>query len=175
VPHVVVAVETDERVADGEGVGAYLERVALAKLDAVRARVARERLAQDLVLVADTSVLLDGEILGKPASGAEAHAMIARLAGRAHEVWTRFVLAEASVGTPLHAETVATRVTFRAFDDEEVAAYAASGEGRDKAGAYAVQGLGAAFVSRIEGSYSNVVGLPACEVVVALRRLGLRW
>jgi septum formation protein len=172
---VVVTAEADEGVEGGEGAGAYLERVALAKLEGVRARVAREGLAQDLLLVADTSVLVDGEILGKPASDAEARAMIARLAGRAHEVWTRFVLAGTTAGAPLHAETVATRVTFRALDEDEIAAYAASGEGRDKAGAYAVQGLGAAFVSRIEGSYSNVVGLPACEVVVALRRLGLRW
>lgn len=100
--------------------------------------------------------------------------MIARLAGRTHEVWTRFAIgaAEAPART-LHEETVSTRVTFRPLTSERVRAYVASGEGMDKAGAYAIQGRGAGLVSRIEGSYSNVVGLPACEVMVALERLGL--
>jgi septum formation protein len=93
------------------------------------------------------------------------------LAGITHEVWTRFAIGAS--GATLHAETVRTQVTFRDLDDDEIARYAASGEGRDKAGAYAVQGLGAFMVARIDGSYANVVGLPACEVIVALRTLGL--
>ncbi|MEO6418911.1 MAG: Maf family protein, partial [Polyangiaceae bacterium] len=75
-------------------------------------------------------------------------------------------------GPALHVETVATRVTFRPLDRAEIEAYAASGEGLDKAGGYAAQGLGASLISRIDGSYTNVVGLPACELVVALRQLG---
>jgi septum formation protein len=100
--------------------------------------------------------------------------MIARLAGATHEVHTRFAIGlAASPSDEAHAETVVTRVTFRPLSNDRIRAYAASGEGKDKAGAYAVQGRGAALVSRIEGSYSNVVGLPACEVMVALERLGL--
>ena len=86
---------------------------------------------------------------------------------------TRFLLAAVSPSTPpAHAQTVVTRVAFRPLGPEEARAYAATGEGRDKAGAYAVQGRASAFVERIEGSYTSVVGLPLCEVVVALRALG---
>ena len=101
--------------------------------------------------------------------------MLERLAGRTHEVHTRFAIG--AIGdarsTPWHEETVVTAVTFRTLFAGEAQAYVASGEGRDKAGGYAVQGLGASFTQRIDGSYTNVVGLPACEVAVALRRLGL--
>jgi septum formation protein len=98
--------------------------------------------------------------------------MIAQLAGRTHDVMTRFVLAS-SDGEVAHAETVTTRVTFRAIDDTEARAYAASGEGSDKAGGYAIQGRAAGFAQRIDGSYTCVVGLPACEVAIVLRRLGI--
>jgi nucleoside triphosphate pyrophosphatase len=123
-------------------------------------------------------VIDDGDILGKPADADEAEGMIARLAGRTHEVWTRFAIARVEGGDRrevrvAHAETVITRVTFRALTPAKIRAYAESGEGLDKAGAYAVQGLGAGIVARIEGSYTNVVGLPACEVIVALEALGL--
>ena len=110
----------------------------------------------------------------KPQSTDEGEAMIARLAGRTHEVWTRFAIASPRVvPRVLHAETVITRVTFRSLTAAGVRAYAESGEGSDKAGGYAVQGLGAGLVARIDGSYTNVVGLPACEVIVALEGLGL--
>jgi septum formation protein len=99
--------------------------------------------------------------------------MLARLSGKTHEVMTRFAIGAMDGGEPLHAETVVTRVTFRAIAADELAAYVATGEGRDKAGAYAAQGRAGGFVSRIDGSYSCVVGLPACEVVVALRALKL--
>jgi septum formation protein len=96
--------------------------------------------------------------------------MILSLSGRAHEVHTRFLLA-APEG--VHEETVITRVTFRPLTEARARAYAQTGEGLDKAGGYAVQGLASAFVSRIEGSYSNVVGLPACEVMMALEARGM--
>lgn len=176
IPLRIAGAEVDERGCEGEGAGAYLERVTLAKLAAVRQR--REAEGAGALLVADTAVILDGVVLGKPRDEADARAMIRALAGREHEVWTRFAVAglpgEAASGAgPLHAETVATRVWFRALDEEEIAGYAALGEGLDKAGAYAIQGIGAFAVARIEGSYSNVVGLPACEVISALRRGGL--
>lgn len=188
IPHLVAAPSgVDESVGDGEHAGEYLERVVRAKL-----RVASEvfgpteasmgdtlrgvnvAAASIAVLVADTSVIVDGAILGKPASLAEAESMIARLAGRTHEVWTRFAIgAPTNEAKILHAETVVTRVTFRPLTPERIRRYAESGEGDDKAGGYAVQGLGAALVARIEGSYTNVVGLPASEVVVALETLDL--
>lgn len=172
VPFVTRSADIDESTRPGEAPLAYLERVTRAKLDAVR------RL--DLggargVLVADTIVVAPGgAILGKPRDDAEAAAMIERLAGATHEVSTRFALGEASPAAPVaFARTVTTRVAFRAVSAQEAAAYAATGEGRDKAGAYAVQGRAAAFIERLDGSYTNVVGLPLCEVVVAMREL--RW
>jgi septum formation protein len=188
IPHLVAAnAGIDETVRAGEDASAYLDRIVRAKLEAAcrvfafeAARVGDTLRGVDVtaaaaaVLVADTSVILDGAILGKPASVEDAEAMIARLAGRTHEVWTRF-----AVGSPvadvnvLHIETVSTKVVFRALTAERIRRYAESGEGDDKAGAYAVQGLGSALVARIEGSYANVVGLPACELVVALENLGL--
>ncbi|MCL2726591.1 MAG: Maf family protein [Polyangiaceae bacterium] len=174
VPFVVCAASVDESACALEDADSYLARVVLAKLEAACA-AARDLLARvGAVLVADTTVVLEGEILGKPASLDDAEIMIEKLAGCTHEVRTRFVIGSPEpVSRVLHAETVVTRVTFRSLDAAHVRAYAASGEGLDKAGAYAVQGLGAALVSRIDGSYSNVVGLPACEVVVALVHLGL--
>jgi septum formation protein len=171
VPFVVRTADVDESSMPGETPPAYLDRVTDAKLRAVR------RL--DLgpawgVLVADTIVVApDGGILGKPRDDEDAAAMILRLAGATHEVSTRFALARAAAAEPVaHARTLTTRVTFRAVDADEARAYAATGEGRDKAGAYAVQGRAAAFIERLEGSYTGVVGLPLSEVVVALRDLG---
>jgi septum formation protein len=181
VPHVVLAGQADEAVHDAEPAPAYLARVTRAKLDAVaRALPAELRARARAILVADTSVIVDGAILGKPADAHEAAQMIGLLAGRAHEVMTRFAIARVSAAgsanasvVPDHEETVTTRVTFRALTPREIRAYAESGEGLDKAGGYAVQGLGAALVPKLEGSYTNVVGLPACEVFLALGKLGL--
>jgi septum formation protein len=180
VPFVVRTADVDESVRVGEAAGAYLERVAQDKLDAVRAHVAGEAAAGSApaapagVLVADTIVIAPGgAVLGKPRDDADAQALIERLAGATHEVSTRFLLgAPGREGRVEHAQTVTTRVTFRAVSPGEAAAYAATGEGRDKAGAYAVQGRAAAFVERIDGSYSAVVGLPLSEVVIAMRAVG---
>lgn len=169
IPFVVVPASADERVFEGERVAEYLERVVLLKLAAVRAELDTGLAARARgILVADTSVVDGATILGKPSDANEARAMLERLAGRTHEVHTRFALARADAPTLAHVETVITRVSFRALLPSEMDAYAVCGEGMDKAGGYAVQGLAAGFVTRIEGSYSNVVGLPACEVVVAL-------
>jgi septum formation protein len=188
VPTLVTAVDIDERVYANEVAEAYLVRIVSAKLEAASAPFAvalnqqkgdtlqgvNIASAAGAVLVADTSVIVDGAILGKPVSPDDAEQMIARLAGRTHEVWTRFAIGAAeSPSRVLHAQTVKTAVTFRPLTAARVRAYVASGEGTDKAGAYAIQGRGSGLVSRIEGSYSNVVGLPACEVIVALENLGL--
>lgn len=171
-PILVLPAVVDESVLDGEAALPYLARVAALKLAATGARP--EAKVAGAILVADTTVILDGRILGKPADEAEARAMLRALAGRAHQVSTRFAIAGPDAPTrALHEETVSTEVVFRALDDAEIEGYAATGEGLDKAGAYAVQGLGSFAVARLHGSYANVVGLPACEVVSALRRLGL--
>lgn len=169
IPFVVRAVDVDESTRPGEPAAAYMRRIVADKLAAAMRDVGDA----GAVLVADTSVIVDDAIWGKPGSVDEAARMIGRLSGRTHEVWTRFAVGAKESDAPVHEETVTTRVTFRPLTDARVRAYAESGEGTDKAGAYAVQGLGAALVARIEGSYSNVVGLPACELVVAFERLGL--
>jgi septum formation protein len=172
VSFVVRVGDANEDVRDGESPGAYLERVVLAKLDAVRAAIEPELAACAAgILVADTTVVCDG-IMGKPADEEEAYAMIVRLAGRTHEVHTRFAIA-AIDGELAHAETVVTRLVFRAISEREARAYAATREGLDKAGGYAIQGRACAFAARIDGSYTCVVGLPACEVSVALATHGL--
>lgn len=173
VPFVVHKAEADESVREGEPAADYLVRVVSAKLAEVSSTLpdALTGTAR-AILVADTSVVVDGTIFGKPENALHAARMLEALSGRAHEVRTRFAIADASSAV-LHAETVVTRVAFRALDARAIAAYVATGEGVDKAGGYAVQGRGAAIVSRIEGSYTNVVGLPACELAVALERLGL--
>lgn len=167
----VVTASADETVLEGEPIADYLARVVLLKLASVHAVLDTELAARArAILVADTSVVLGAAILGKPNDASHARSMLERLAGRTHEVHTRFALARADAAV-VHAETVVTRVSFRRLTSVEMDSYAASGEGMDKAGGYAVQGLASGFVTRIEGSYTNVVGLPACEVVVALSTL----
>ncbi len=172
IPILIIRADVDERGRRGETPAAYLERVTRDKLVAVSADRRAERAS--VLLVADTIVLIDGEVLGKPQSTGDAAAMLERLSGRVHEVWTRFALGRAQGGASavVHAETVCTRVEFRPLTAQAITRYVATGEGMDKAGAYAIQGVGSFAVSRIEGSYSNVVGLPVCEVVVALEVQG---
>ncbi len=159
--------DVDETLRPWEAPSAYLERVTRAKLEAVRVPPAAR------ILVADTIVVVPGDVvLGKPRDDADAEAMLARLSGRTHEVRTRFVLADPEPSAPAYGETVTTRITFRTLRAAEIAGYVATGEGGDKAGSYAVQGRAAAFVSRIEGSYTAVVGLPLSEVAVAMQALG---
>ena len=122
------------------------------------------------VLGADTVVVLEGEILGKPSSADDASRMLGLLSGRTHEVITAFVLLGAD---SRQEEAVATKVSFRLIDGETIARYVESGEPMDKAGAYAIQGLGGSLVDRVEGSYTNVVGLPVAEVLKVLMRCGV--
>ena len=164
----LVDVEVDETPGRHEAPDAYVRRLAREK---ARAGQAAAPAASPPVLAADTTVVLDGEILGKPLDDADARAMLARLAGRPHEVLTGVAVLD---GRGLLVDTVvATRVRFRALTPAEIAAYVASGEPLDKAGAYGIQGLGGALVERIEGSYSNVVGLPLAETLALLDAAGV--
>jgi septum formation protein len=136
------------------------------------ARLAREKaqgidLPDAWVLAADTAVVVDGEILGKPGDEEEACAMLMRLSGRWHEVWTGFSLYRRATGE-LSTKTVCTRVRFLTLTPELCRAYVRTGEPLDKAGAYGIQGKGCFLVSEISGSYTNVVGLPMTEVLEAL-------
>jgi septum formation protein len=138
-------------------------RLAVEKAQAV------PRTADEVVLAADTTVVVDDEILGKPLDAADAVRMLRRLAGRSHEVLTGVCLVR---GDAADAQLAATLVEFAPMTDEEVAWYVASGEPMDKAGAYGIQGRASRFVSRVEGSYSNVVGLPLALVHQMLSRAG---
>jgi septum formation protein len=149
----------DESPAPGEDARALVRRVAAAKAGSVEGDD-----PADIILGADTVVVLDGVILGKPRDDRDAAAMLSRLSGRAHDVLTGIALRQ---GSRLVAETEETRVFFAVVGEAEIAWYVASGEPSDKAGAYGIQGLASRFVTRIEGSYTNVVGLP----VEALRRM----
>ena len=153
----------DESVHPGEDPADYVQRVAEAK-----ARAVLPSSQGRVVLAADTTVVIDGQILAKPESNADAARMLRALANRRHEVLTGVTVA--------HAARVLTRlettgVEFGALSDEEIDWYVTSGEPADKAGAYAVQGLASRFVTRIDGSYSNVVGLPVALVYAMLKEL----
>lgn len=168
--------DIDESVHAGESPAAYVERLARAKAQA--ALTDPGRLQPAPILAADTTVTNGGVILGKPADAAEARQMLQRLGNTTHEVLTGIAVAtDAAAGggveSKVESTVVITRVRFRAITTEEIDAYWASGEPRDKAGAYAIQGLGAMFVSHIEGSYSNVVGLPLYETLQLLDRHGI--
>lgn len=164
-PIEVRAPDVDESAHAGELPAAYARRVAAAKAAAVAARAPGR-----WVLAADTVVAIDGDILGKPDGAAGAHAMLSRLSGRAHQVITAFALRSPSGAEAVRE--VATEVYFRALGADDIAAYVRSGEWRDKAGAYAAQGIAAAFVARVGGSFSNVVGLPLSDVLDELARAG---
>lgn len=158
-------VDVDESPLSGEAPAALAQRLAVAKARAGAAGAALP------VLGSDTVVALGDEALGKPADRAEAVAMLARLSGRAHEVHTGVALALAG---NTEAVLVTTRVFMRDIAPAEAEAYWATGECTDKAGAYGIQGLGAVFVRRIEGSYSAVMGLPLFETAGLLERAGIR-
>jgi septum formation protein len=170
-PFRVLAADIDETLAAGEAPAAYLERIVAEKLAGVRARLGGA--VYGAILVADTSVVIDGEVLGKPADVADAARLFARLVGRVHCVLTRYAVGLPGENGAAAARTVSTEVHVRAAALPEIEAYAATREGLDKAGAYAVQGIGTFFIERVIGSYSNVVGLPACEVLADLRALAL--
>lgn len=157
-------VHIDETPHDGEGATEYVLRLASEK--------AKERSEPgELILAADTVVILDGELLGKPEDEDDAADMLRRLAGLTHQVLTGVAVFDPERDLE-ETEVVATDVTFGPMTDEEIDWYVGTEEPMDKAGAYAIQGLGALFVERIEGNYSNVVGLPLPTVRRLLGRMG---
>src|ERR1700733_10217353 len=160
VPIEVRPADVDETPRSGEDPRAYVVRIAEAKRAAIRPAPG------DVVLAADTVVTIDGAILGKAADEREAAEMLRMLSGRVHHVITAFALTGAAT------RTISTDVEMIALDDAAIAAYVASGEWRGKAGAYAIQGIAAAFVVGVRGSVTNVIGLPLVEVLAALRGLG---
>jgi septum formation protein len=159
--------EVDERVQPGESAFDAAERLACEKAAAVAA--AEE---DALVVAADTIVVLDGDALGKPRDRSDAEAMLHRLQGRRHQVVTGVAVAW---GGGILSGRETTTVVFTPMSEAEIRAYAATGEPDDKAGAYAVQGIGGLFVERVEGSPSNVVGLPVRLLARLLAAAGLSW
>lgn len=163
-------VDVDETPRSGENPRDYVLRLARAKAEVGNMAFRARRLPVYPVLAADTTVTLDGEIIGKPADRAEAEATLARLAGRSHEVLTAVAMAfDGEVEVRLSTSTV----EFAPFDAHSIRRYVASGESHDKAGAYAIQGRAAAFIARLEGSYSGVMGLPLFETTQLLQKFGM--
>ena len=163
VAHTVHPAHIDESRLEGEAPVDYVRRVALAKARAVQAQR-----PEATVLAADTTVVLDGAVLNKPVSVADAQRMLRLLAGRTHQVHTAVVLAE-SGREVLHVET--TDITMTAIPEDELITYLSSGDSLDKAGGYGIQGYPARWISRIEGDYFNVVGLPLAATARLLREL----
>jgi septum formation protein len=166
-----IGVSVDETPLAGEAPDAYVQRLAVAKAEAGWRAVPGDAASPPApVLGADTTVVIDGTVLGKPADASDAARMLAALAGRTHEVLTAVALCDAA-GTRL--QTSRSEVRLRAIDPDECRAYAATGEPLDKAGGYAIQGFGAVFVEALTGSYSGVMGLPVFETAALLRQAGV--
>jgi septum formation protein len=168
----VMPADIDEHPQPDEAAVVYVQRLAIAKVQAIG-----ERVLDAIILGADTIVTRDGLLLGKPQSEDDARRMLSHLSSQWHEVLTGV-----AVLSPMRpdrrtgqcaVEVVSSRVLMRQFSTPTIEWYLATGEPLDKAGAYAVQGLGAALVERVEGSYTNVVGLPLTETLLLLRRCGL--
>ncbi|CAG2143356.1 Maf family protein [Cupriavidus numazuensis] len=164
--------EALEVVQPGETPDDYVQRVCALKAEAALRRRERRALPDAPVLTSDTTVCLGGDILGKPADGAEAAAMLTALSGSTHRVLTA-VTVVSTLG--MHHALSISRVTFRAMAAPEIERYVASGEPLGKAGAYGIQGRAAEFVERIEGSYSGIMGLPLFETAALLRQARLRF
>jgi len=162
----VDAANIDESLLPGETPAAYVLRLAEAKARAVVSRAHDKH----LIIGADTSVVIDGEILGKPADEAEARGMLRRLRGRIHQVYTGIAVLRVDDGNMLTAVCV-TEVPMRAYSDDEIDAYVLSGDPLDKAGAYGIQNPDFQPVAHMEGCYASVMGLPLCHLTVLLRRM----
>lgn len=167
IPFRVVISDHDEGVSDGDPAHT-VQQNARGKAEEV---IARERLAPgELVLGVDTVVVLDGEIIGKARDAVEAARYVRKLAARTHEVYSGIYLTSRKVALATHA---VTRVTFRTLTDADLSAYIASGEWRERAGAYAIQGIGSGLVKSVDGDYFNVVGLPVAQLMRLLASAGV--
>ena len=164
--------EALEQIHAGEAPATYVTRVTALKLGAALLRRKRRGLPAAPVLCADTTVAIGRQILGKPADAAEARAMLSLLSGRTHRVLTAVAVGTSAARSQMLS---VSRVSFAPMSARQISDYAASGEPLGKAGAYAVQGRGATFISHISGSYSGIMGLPLFETAQMLRSLGLKF
>jgi septum formation protein len=167
IAHEVRPADVDETPHPGERPAPHAERLARTKASTI-ARVDRDA----LVIAADTIVVIDGDILGKPRDAGDAAAMLARLAGREHAVFTAVAVAR---GDRVASSVAQVTVQFRSLTHDEIAAYVATGEPMDKAGAYGIQGFGATIVERVDGDYFAVMGLPLVTTVRLARELGAAY
>lgn len=167
-PFEVMVSDLEEKREDDEAVDAYVRRLAVDKAEAVASRV-----PDAWVLAADTVVYLDGEVLEKPLSRGDAVRMLSAIAGREHIVFTGVALRHVARDYS-DTSVTASKVRMIGLSDREIAWYVDTGEPMDKAGAYAIQGIGAMFIESVDGNYSNVVGLPLSEVFAMLKRAGLQ-
>ena len=162
----VLSPEVDEHVEGNPDPASLVEQLSLRKASAVAQRADED----DLIIAADTVVVLDGAVLGKPADEREAFAMLSALSGNRHHVYTGVTVLR---GGQVFTSHECTTVTFREVEPHEISSYIATGEPMDKAGAYGIQGLGALLIQRIEGDYYNVMGLPVYRLGRMLAELGL--
>lgn len=160
--------DVDEELRNGESPDVHVCRLALAKATEIS-----ERNPDAWVLGADTVVVIDEIILGKPADIEEARSMLSTLAGRTHEVFTGYAIVHAQIPEKTTVRHVRSSVYIRELSQTEIADYVSTGEPMDKAGSYAIQGIGSGIVERVYGSYTNVVGLPLCEVTRDLKELAI--
>ena len=165
----VIPSQVDETREEGEAPVAFARRAALEKGEEVRARLEANG-EVPWIVSADTIVVMDGDVLFKPKDASDARAMMHRLSGRTHKVITGWAVGR--TGRRWHISHAETLVAFHDLTEAEIVRYVATGEGMDKAGAYAIQGIGAFLVDRIEGNYYNVVGLPVSHVARALLNVG---
>jgi septum formation protein len=167
IDHEVLPADIDEDVHPGEQAVPYTERLAREKAAVIAARH-----PDAYVIAADTTVVVDGDILGKPVDQADARAMVKRLSGRSHTVCTGIAVAH---GGQIESAVEQVGVTFRPLTDAEIAAYVDTGEPMDKAGAYGIQGWGATIVERVDGDYFSVMGLGLRRLVYLFARHGVRY
>lgn len=170
VRYTVLPSDVDESVLPEESPEHYVLRLARQKAAVCVQRIAQQGMASLPVLAADTTVCIDGIILGKPEDDADAAAMLRRMSDRWHAVHTAVALAQ---GERIEVLLSSTQVELAPMSEAEIAAYVASGDPHDKAGGYGIQGLAGAFVRRIEGSYSGVMGLPVYETSQLLKKFGV--
>lgn len=163
--------DVDETPLADEAVERYVERLALSKAEAGVRRIRWRRLLPHPVLAADTTLELDGEIIGKPADAADACRILARLSGRSHRVLTAIALADGD-GERIRSALSVSEVRFRSLTEGEIRRYVATGEPMDKAGAYGIQGRAVMFIEEIRGSYTGIMGLPLYETSELLAAFG---
>lgn len=165
----VIPSQAEEHVLAGETPEEHVVRLSLDKATEV---ANRENISGRWFIGSDTIVLSDNKILGKPRDEVHAKEMLKQLSGREHRVLSGYAVIDRQTGEQ-RSEAVSTKVWFRQLTEGEITGYIATGEPADKAGAYAIQGLGVCFVARIEGSYTNVVGLPLCKLTLAMKELSV--